>query len=210
VIPVRLVLATANRGKVAELTGLVHEWGDVEVLALDAYPGVACPEETGATYVENALLKARAVATATALAALADDSGLEVDALGGAPGVHSARWAGVGASDQECVRRLVAALTDVPAGRRTARFVCVVALAWPDGHVVTAIGAVHGRIGPAPTGGGGFGYDPVFLPDELGATFATVPAAEKARVSHRARAVRALGLALRRCAGPPARVRDSQ
>jgi len=210
VIPARLVLATTNCGKVAELTDLVHEWGDVEVLALAAFPGVACPEETGATYVENALLKAQTVATAIAVAALADDSGLEVDALGGAPGVHSARWAGAGASDQERVRRLLAALTDVPAERRTARFVCAVALARPDGHVVTATGAVQGRIVPAPTGGGGFGYDPVFLPDELGATFATVPAAEKARVSHRARAVRALGLVLRRCAGPVARVRDSQ
>ena len=209
-IPPRLVVATTNRGKVAELTALVLEWGTVEVLTLEAFPGVVCPEETGATYVENATLKARAVAAATGVAALTDDSGLEVDALAGAPGLHSARWAGVQASDQDRVRGLLAAVADVPDDRRTARFVCVAALAWPDGRVHFATGVVHGRIASAPAGEGGFGYDPVFLPDELAGTFASVPSADKARVSHRARAVRGLGLALRRCARPPVHVRDSQ
>jgi len=201
VIPSRLVLATANRGKVAELTALVHEWGSVEVLPLGAFRGVTCPEETGATYEENAAAKARAVAVATGLPALGDDSGLEVDALGGAPGLHSARWAGAGASDEERVQRLLAALAGVPEAGRGARFVCVAALAWPDGRVEAATGTVRGRIVAAPAGSSGFGYDPVFVPDELDRTFAAASAAEKARLGHRGRALRALGHRLR-ASGP--------
>ncbi len=209
-IPERLVLATGNRGKVAELRALVHEWGNVEVLGLDAFPGVTCPPETGTRYEENACLKARAVAQATGLPALADDSGLEVDALGGAPGVHSARYAGDGAGDAERVRKLLGALVAVPAGARGARFVCVVALAWPDGRVETGAGEVRGRIAGTAAGEGGFGYDPVFVPDGLGCTFAETAAEQKAILSHRARAVRALGAGLRRCAGHGVHVRDSQ
>jgi XTP/dITP diphosphohydrolase len=192
-IPARLVLATGNPGKVAELGALVGEWGTVDVVSLAAFPGVASPAEGATSYVENAALKARAVAAATGLPALADDSGLEVDALGGAPGVRSARWA---PDDAARVAKLLVALRDVAPAARGARFRCVVALAWPDGRVETAEGTCEGRIADAPAGAGGFGYDPVFVAAELGRTLASVSAADKARVSHRARAVRALGARL--------------
>ena len=190
-IPARLVLATGNPGKVAELSALVGEWGRVEVLPLT---GVALPEEGEDSYAMNAITKARAVAIATGLPALADDSGLEVDALGGGPGVRSARYAD---TDAGRVQRLLTALRDVAGAGRRARFRCVVALAWPDGRVETAEGTCEGRIAETPEGAGGFGYDPVFVADELGRTLAAVPPAEKERVSHRARAVRALGAGLR-------------
>ena len=193
-IPDRLVLATANPGKVRELAALVAEWGKVEVRSLVDQPGVVLPEETGTTYRENAALKARAVAAATGCAALADDSGLEVDALGGAPGVRSARY---GTTDAERIERLLAALAGRPPAERTARFRCVVVLAWPDGREVEAEGTCEGTITEVPAGAGGFGYDPVFYSTELGCTFAEAPAGAKTRVSHRARAMRAL--ALRHC-----------
>jgi XTP/dITP diphosphohydrolase len=193
VIPSIVVLATGNRGKVAELTRLVAEWGSVEVRSLVTAPGLALPEETGASYAENAALKARAVALATGLPALADDSGLEVDALDGVPGVHSARY---GASDADRTARLLAALAGRGAAERTARFRCVVALAWPDGRVATAEGRCEGTITAAPSGRGGFGYDPVFRSTDLGRTFAEATREEKARVSPRARAMRALGAVL--------------
>ncbi len=191
-IPSRLVIATANPGKAAELASLVREWGGIdEVLSLADVGGVALPPETGATYLENAARKAAAVVAATGIAALADDSGLEVDALGGGPGVHSARYA---PSDPARIARLLSALDGVV--ERGARFRCVVGLAWPDGREDHAEGLVEGRIALAATGEGGFGYDPVFVPDELGVTFAAAGAAAKARISHRSRAVRALGVKL--------------
>jgi XTP/dITP diphosphohydrolase len=190
VIPARLVLATGNGGKVAELTALVAEWGSVEVRSLADVPPMALPEETGGSYEENASLKARAVATATNLPALADDSGLEVDALGGAPGVRSARY---GADDGERIERLLAALAGRRGVERAARFRCVVSLAWPDGRVVSAAGTCEGTITDGPEGQGGFGYDPIFRSAELGRTFAVATSEEKAGVSHRARAMRALG-----------------
>src|SRR5439155_10494657 len=131
VIPRRLVLATANPGKAAELGSLVAEWGDVEVLSLASFPGVRCPEERDTSYEENAVAKAAAVAKATGSPALGDDSGLEVEALGGDPGIRSARWAG---NDVERVRKLLEALSDAAPAARRARFRCVVALAWPDGR----------------------------------------------------------------------------
>jgi XTP/dITP diphosphohydrolase len=160
------------------------------VRSLADVPPLVLPEETGATYEANATLKARAVAAAAGLPALADDSGLEVDALDGAPGVRSARY---GASDGERIGRLLAALAGRRGKERAARFRCVVSLAWPDGRVVSAEGACEGTITEAPEGQGGFGYDPVFHATELGRTFAAASSAEKARVSHRARAMRALG-----------------
>jgi len=192
-IPPRLVLATANRGKLEELRALVAEWGAAEVLSLADFPGVSGAEETGRSYLENALAKARAVASATALPALADDSGLEVEGLGGAPGVRSARYA---PTDAARVARLLAELAGVPRAARRACFRCVVALAWPGGAAVTAEGTCRGRIATAPSGGGGFGYDPVFVADGLGCSFAAASPADKQRVSHRARAVRALGARL--------------
>jgi XTP/dITP diphosphohydrolase len=196
-IPPRLVLATGNVGKVRELTELVAEWGGVEVASLADFPGLACPEESGATYAENAVAKACAVVAATVLPALADDSGLEVDALDGAPGLHSARYA---ATDGERIETLLAALRDVPAGERGARFRCAVALAWPDGRVEVGQGEVRGAIAAGARGAGrGFGYDPIFVPDELDdRTFAEASAAEKHALSHRARAMRALGAILGR------------
>lgn len=193
--PPRLVLATANAGKVRELEALVREWGPVEVLSLAAFPGARCPEEGDTSYAANAIAKARAVADLTGLPALADDTGLEVEALDGAPGVRSARYA---ATDAERVARLLAALEAVGAGARGASFRCVVALAWPGGAVETAEGVCQGRIAAAPAGRGGFGYDPVFMADGFGRTFAEASPIEKARLSHRARAVRALGDRLRR------------
>jgi XTP/dITP diphosphohydrolase len=189
----RLVLATANAGKVRELRALVAEWGPIEVLSLADVPAVEMPEETGRTYVDNAVLKARAVAAATGLAALADDSGIEVDALGGAPGLRSARY-----GDSEAARnaRLLAELRDVPTERRTARYRAAVALALSASDVVTAEGTCEGRIATAPRGAAGFGYDPIFVATGLGRTVGEASAAEKARVSHRARAMRALGRAL--------------
>jgi XTP/dITP diphosphohydrolase len=193
-IPRRVVLATANAGKIAELGPLVAEWGGVTVRTLAHHPGVMLPVESGHTYAENAIVKACAVARAVGLPALADDSGLEVDALGGAPGVHSARYAGP--DDAARVAKLLGELASVPAKRRTARFCCVVALAWPEGRLETATGECAGRIATAPHGAGGFGYDPIFVADELGETLAAVAPADKQRVSHRARAVRALGARL--------------
>jgi XTP/dITP diphosphohydrolase len=191
VIPSRLVLATANPGKVAELRQLALEWGTVDVRSLAEFPGVVLPQEDGATYAANAGRKAHAVAVATGLPALADDSGLEVDALAGAPGVHSARFA---PSDDERIAKLLSALRGV--ADRTARFRAVVVLAWPDGRDAQGEGLCAGRIAETPDGGGGFGYDPVFVADDLGHTFGAATPAEKARVSHRARAMRALGARL--------------
>ncbi len=186
----RLVLATANAGKVRELRALIAEWGAIEVLSLAEVADLEMPEESGETYLENAVLKARAVASATGLPALADDSGIEVDALGGAPGVRSARYAATEAARNA---RLLAALRDVVDERRTARYRAVVALAFPDGTVLTAEGSCEGRIAHEPRGSGGFGYDPIFVAIELGRAVGEVSDAEKARVSHRARAMRALG-----------------
>ena len=197
-IPSQLVLATANPGKTRELRALVGEWGPIDVRSLADFPGVRLPEEDGATYADNAVLKARAVAAATGLPALADDSGLEVEALSGAPGVRSARFA---PSDAERIARLLEVLRD--ADDRRARFRCVVVLAWPDGRLEQAEGACTGRIAERTIGAGGFGYDPLFVADELGRTFAAATAEEKARVSHRARAVRALGERLGTGSGCP-------
>jgi XTP/dITP diphosphohydrolase len=201
VIPSRLVLATGNAGKVAELRALVREWGEVQVESLADYGSPPLPPEDGDSYEANARLKALAVAAATGRPALADDSGLEVDALGGAPGLHSARYA---PTDPERIARLLSALAAVADGKRTARFRCVVALASPDGIVLTAEGICPGRILHAPDGAGGFGYDPVFWSEGLGTSFGRASAEAKHRVSHRAGAVRALGARLRVGAAGPA------
>ena len=189
----RLVLATANAGKVRELRALLAEWGPIEVLSLADVAPMEMPEETGETYLENAVLKARAVAVAFGLPALADDSGIEVDALGGGPGVRSARY---GESEAARNARMLAELADVPSASRTARYRAVVALALPDGSVLTGEGTCEGQISTAPRGTTGFGYDPIFIATEIGRTIGESSDAEKARISHRARAVRALRRAL--------------
>ena len=179
-----------NRAKVLELTGLLGDIGH-EIRPLADWPGATLPEETEETYAGNALLKARAAVSITGCRVLADDSGLEVDALDGAPGLRSARYGGPGLDDAARVRRLLDALRDVPAERRTAHFRCVIALLAPGGGARFTEGVVEGTIAAAPRGTGGFGYDPVFFYPPLGRTLAELTEEEKAGVSHRARAVAA-------------------
>jgi XTP/dITP diphosphohydrolase len=189
---VRLVLATANPDKAEEIRAVLHDAGvDVELVPR---PGdVPEVDETGSTLEDNARLKAVALCEATGLPAVADDTGLAVDALGGAPGVCSARYAGDDASYADNVAKLLRELGDRPREARTARFTTVALAHWPDGREVAAIGDVEGEIAATPRGAGGFGYDPVFVPVEGdGRTFAEMSADEKHRVSHRGRAFRTL------------------
>jgi XTP/dITP diphosphohydrolase len=189
-LPAAVVCASANPKKAAELAEVL---GGLRVTVLPRPADVPEVAEDADTFLGNARLKAAALARATGRPALADDSGLEVDALAGAPGVHSARYAGPDGDDARNVARLLAALAEVPATERGARFRSVVVLRWPDGREVHAEGTVAGRIVPVPTGSGGFGYDPVFVPDDGdGRTFAEMAPAEKHRLSHRGRALRAL------------------
>ncbi|MBX5481472.1 MAG: RdgB/HAM1 family non-canonical purine NTP pyrophosphatase [Myxococcaceae bacterium] len=184
----KLLFATRNRGKIAELQQMVGE--RFEIVSLDAFPGVGEVEETGDTFEANAILKARAYARATGLVALADDSGLSVDALGGRPGVHSARY--VEGSDEDRVCAVLRELEGVPDGQRGGEFVCVLALATPEGEVVTTRGVMRGVLTRAPRGTGGFGYDPIFEIEGTGKTTAEMSREEKARISHRGQAFRAM------------------
>lgn len=189
----RLVIASHNAGKVLEMADLLAPFG-LETVSAEAL-GLAEPDETGTSFAANARLKALAAAAAGGLPALADDSGLTVDALGGAPGVHSARWAGrerdFAAAMARVERELQAAGAVQPAQRR-ARFVCALVLAWPDGYSETFEGTVEGRLVSPPRGRRGFGYDPMFLPDGAALTFGEMAPAEKHKISHRARAFRKL------------------
>lgn len=187
-----LVAATGNPGKRRELLALLAD-PELELRSLSDYPELPPLVEDGDTFLANARRKAHAVARHTGLPAVADDSGLEVDALGGLPGVRSARFAadaGAGSGDAANVALLLERLRDVPAARRTARFRCAIVVACPDGRELTAEGTCEGRIAAAPRGSGGFGYDPVFLSGAR--TFAEIGAEEKDRVSHRGRAIAAL------------------
>ncbi len=181
-----LVLATRNPGKIAEIKALLPS---VPVTPAASFAGCPEPDETGRTFEENALIKARAVSRYTGKTALADDSGLEVDALEGAPGVRSARYAGTDATDQDNIRLLLDALDGISDGGRTARFRCVVAVVVPDGRTWTAEGTCEGRILQTPRGDGGFGYDPLFVPAGYEDTFAELDAGVKNRISHRALAL---------------------
>lgn len=183
----KLLVATHNQGKVREYRELLAEL-PLEVTYLDAEGITLEVEETGATFEENARLKAVTYAAASGLWTWADDSGLQVDALDGAPGVFSARYAGVGATDADRYRKLLDALTGISWDQRTARFRCTVALATPDGVVRTADGVCEGVIAFGPAGDNGFGYDPVFYMPDQNATMAQLPAELKNQVSHRARA----------------------
>lgn len=187
----RVVLASANRGKAGEIGALL---GPAWEIRLQADFGVGAAEETGSSFLENALLKARHAAAACGWPAMADDSGLEVDALGGAPGVRSARFAGQTASDAENIERLLADMSGVPDDRRTARFRCVIVLVRSalDLQPLIAEGCWEGRITRQPRGSGGFGYDPVFEDPATGLTAAELSAAEKNLRSHRGQAVHAL------------------
>ena len=193
---VPFVIATGNPGKLAEMRALLAPTGRRVMGLGDAAHGaprgaVKFPPE-GDDYASNAVAKARAVALALGLPALADDSGLEVDALGGDPGPRSARYGGPGLDDRGRVAHLLQALRGVPEALRSARFVCVVALVTPEGVVHTARGCCEGRILAEARGGGGFGYDPVFAPEGRDLSMAELPAAEKNALSHRGRAVTAL------------------
>jgi len=187
----RLVLATLNPAKGRELVDLL---GDVpfDIQLLADVPGARLPEETGATYAENSLVKARTAATLTGALALADDSGLEVDALDGAPGLYSARFGGPGLDDRGRLELLLERLRGVPMARRTARFRCVIALAGPARAEQVVEGVAEGLIAEAPRGKGGFGYDPVFFYPPLGRTFGELSDEDKAAVSHRGLAVQAV------------------
>jgi XTP/dITP diphosphohydrolase len=184
----RLVIASHNPGKVREIAELLEPFSVAVVSAGDL--GLPEPEETGATFAENAALKARAAAAASGLPALADDSGLVVPALDGAPGIYSARWAGPGKDFRIAMQRVETAL----AGKadRRAHFACALAVAWPDGHVEPFEGEVHGQLVWPPRGTRGFGYDPIFRADGHEATFGEMEPAAKHRISHRARAFRLL------------------
>jgi XTP/dITP diphosphohydrolase len=187
---VRVVLATANADKVAEIAAILSPSGIELVPRPSHVPDV---DETGETLEENARLKAEALVVATGEPAMADDTGLEVDALGGGPGVYSSRYAGEGATYDDNVRKLLAELDGVPLQRRTARFRTVALLRWPDGTEVVATGEVDGVIASEARGSSGFGYDPVFVPvDGDGRTFAEMSPEEKHVVSHRGRAFRTL------------------
>jgi XTP/dITP diphosphohydrolase len=193
----RLLLASTNQKKRAELAQLCYPLG-VELVLPPAIGGLPPVEEDQPTFADNAAKKAASAARASALWALADDSGLEVEALGGAPGVLSARYAGQPADDARNNERLLRELSGLPAERRAARFVCALALARPDGTIALLLsGEARGRILASPRGRSGFGYDPLFLFDEpgqpgAGRTFAELSSAEKSAVSHRGRALRAL------------------
>lgn len=186
----KLLLATFNDGKLRELRGILSGI-PYELVSLAELGITSEVEETGSTFAENAALKAREYARLSGLLTLADDSGLEVDALGRAPGVKSARYAGPGASDEDRYALLLRNLQGVPEEKRTARFRCVVAIATPEGEVRLAEGTVEGMIAEQPRGSHGFGYDPVFYIPELGVTMAELPPEKKNDISHRARAVRA-------------------
>ncbi|MGH9007651.1 MAG: RdgB/HAM1 family non-canonical purine NTP pyrophosphatase [Acidimicrobiales bacterium] len=197
--PLELVLASANPDKAAEIRSILAAEG---VVVLPRPPEVPDVEETGATLVENARLKAGAVRAATGRAAVSDDTGLEVEALGGAPGVYSARYAGEGATYADNVAKLLAELDRCGSPNRRARFMAVAFVSFPDGSERHATGQVAGSIATTPRGTGGFGYDPLFVPDEGdGRTFAEMAPDEKHAFSHRGRAFRALALALRDQAG---------
>lgn len=192
-LPPTIALATRNTHKIRELGRICADWPVAWLTVENADPG-SFPDvdETEDTYLGNAVLKARVVASALGVPALADDSGIEVDALGGKPGPRSARFAGAAATDEQNLGALIAALKGVPSGGRTARYRCVAVLAWPDGEAVHAEGVCEGTLVGKPRGVGGFGYDPIFVPVGWDTTMAELTDEQKDRISHRGRAFRAL------------------
>jgi XTP/dITP diphosphohydrolase len=190
---VKVLLATGNRKKAAEIVAILREGeGPVtEFASLANFPDLPEVVEDGDTFLANARKKAHPAAKETGLPTLGEDSGLEVDALGGAPGIYSARYAGEDAADGDNSRKLLEEMRDVPAGKRGARYRCVAVLAWPDGREVTADGSCEGEIAREPRGDGGFGYDPVFLLGD-GRMMAELTPEEKDAISHRGRALRKL------------------
>ncbi len=193
-----IVIASHNPGKVREIGALLEPLGLKAVSAGEL--GLPEPEETGETFEENAVIKAKAAAEASGMVALADDSGLCVDALGGAPGIHSARWGGPEKDFRKAMERVEQELRKAGAmtpEQRKAHFTCALALAWPDGETETFIGEVHGRLTWPPRGEKGFGYDPIFVPEGHAITFGEMAPEKKDAMSHRARAFEKLLAALR-------------
>ncbi|GII75068.1 non-canonical purine NTP pyrophosphatase [Sphaerisporangium rufum] len=189
----RVVLATRNPGKIAELRRILAEADEkIELVGLEEFPQIGEIAETGLTFAENALIKAHAVAAASGLPAVADDSGLCVDALNGMPGVFSARWSGGHGDDAANLRLLLSQISDVPEGRRGAHFACAAAAALPSGAERVVEGALPGSVIFTPRGTGGFGYDPIFVPEGQPRTLAEFGDGEKDAISHRGRAFRAL------------------
>ena len=188
----KLVLATKNSGKVIEFRRILSDLGatHLEVVGLDEFPEIGEIEETGSTFEENSLLKARTICKLTGLPAIADDSGICVDALGGAPGLYSARYSGQG--DVANNEKLLAALANVPDESRGAYFICVAAYVRPDGFERVEEGRFYGRILHQSVGSGGFGYDPLFQPEGLNCSSAELSAEEKDAISHRGKAMRAI------------------
>jgi XTP/dITP diphosphohydrolase len=189
----RIVLATRNAHKIIEVQRIFSDAGiDVEILGTETFSTLPDIPETGTTFAANALIKARAVCEHTGLPAIADDSGLSVDALNGMPGIFSARWAGAHGDDHANLTLLLNQLGDVPDNRRTAAFHCAAALVTPEGDERFCEGTLEGRIIRAPRGENGFGYDPIFVPQGFDITTAEMTAEEKDAISHRGRAFRAL------------------
>ncbi|MGW7055017.1 RdgB/HAM1 family non-canonical purine NTP pyrophosphatase [Streptomyces sp. NPDC054887] len=198
----RLILATRNAGKITELHAILADAGlQHDLVGADAYPEIPDVKETGVTFAENALLKAHAMARATGLPAVADDSGLAVDVLGGAPGIFSARWSGTHGDDEANLRLLLAQLADIDAPHRTAHFACAAALALPDGTERVVEGRLQGTLRHTPAGANGFGYDPILQPDDYDVTCAELTPAQKNAISHRGKAFRALAPAVRELLG---------
>ncbi|MFC8170401.1 RdgB/HAM1 family non-canonical purine NTP pyrophosphatase [Streptomyces sp. NPDC057242] len=198
----RLILATRNAGKITELHAILADAGlDLELVGADAYPEVPDVKETGVTFAENALLKAHALARATGLPAVADDSGLCVDVLNGAPGIFSARWSGTHGNDRANLDLLLAQLSDIADEHRGAHFACAAALALPDGTERVVEGTMPGTLRHAPAGTNGFGYDPILQPEGYDITCAELTPAEKNAISHRGKAFRALAPVVRELLG---------
>ena len=190
----KLVLATRNQGKITEFRRILDALapGAIELIGVDQFPDLVDVDETGSTFEENSLLKARYTCQATGLPAIADDSGLCVDALNGDPGIYSARWAGTHGNDQANLEKVLDQLKDVPDEKRTARFMCVASLVLPDGREQVAEGRFEGHILHAPVGENGFGYDPIFQPLGLSISSAQMSAEEKDLVSHRGKSLRSI------------------
>jgi XTP/dITP diphosphohydrolase len=188
----RLVLATRNKGKLVEFRRILDALapGEINLVVVDEFADVVGVEETGSTFKENALLKARYAASATGLPAISDDSGLCVDFLNGDPGIYSARWAGTHGNDQANLEKLLLELKDVEDDKRSAHFTCVAALAMPDGRNHVEEGLFHGHILHAPVGQEGFGYDPIFQPLGMSISSAQMSPKEKDAISHRGKALR--------------------
>lgn len=192
-----IILASSNAHKLREIQAILADFGYNLVTMADAGLGHMEIEENGTTFEENAMIKAQAIFDVTGKITLADDSGLEVDALGGEPGVYSARYAGEPKSDAKNNEKLLGALSKIPDHQRTARFVSVIAMIFPNGHKIVCRGEVNGIIGHEGRGENGFGYDPLFMIPELGKSFAELAAEEKNKISHRANALIKLKEALR-------------